>query len=130
MLSYREDSTNDGSWLGCCSINDYPLRAICQKGFNPLQGVSPDAIVVEFGEQATVRDPIEGLAEIKYSNVMWFMAGHGMDELIGQRQQLGFAAPSSPETVLTVREDCMSIKVAHYVAHNNVLQYLTCYACQ
>ncbi|KAH3800854.1 hypothetical protein DPMN_154497 [Dreissena polymorpha] len=79
------DSADDGCWQGC-SINDCPLRAICQKGFNPFQGVAPDAIVVEFGEQAAVRDPIECLAEIKYSKVILYMAGHGMDELIGQRQ--------------------------------------------
>lgn len=87
------------------------LHCVGQERCNPVDNVFPNAIVVEFVKEQTVRHIVERLAEIKQTDVYWVTISRLAGNHVDSDYKLGFAGASASKSVLTIARNRVLVDV-------------------
>ena len=92
-----------------------------QEGPNPLQEAVVDANVLQFGQESSMGDSVECLAEIQDYHICLTLIIKCFSKIIYEACKLCIARSTLAKTMLTVGEYMMLIKVVHDMMMDDVL---------
>ena len=87
---------------------------------DPLEGIVPDAVMVQLEKETTVRYLVEGLGKVKQYDVYLLAMGQVGGDVVDGGDKLAFARSFFPETVLTIRQDVVVFKVRNNINVDNM----------
>ena len=59
----------DSYKIRCLAIHHYALLPIVKEGFNPLQSVASNTLILQFIKTSVVRNLIKGLRKVQYVDI-------------------------------------------------------------